>query len=727
MADKFDVGPKIGIEGEAELKKAVAQINTNLKTLDSEMRMVASSFDKGASSQEALTAKNKVLTKQIAEQSDKLEQLKAGLASSTEKYGENSAETQRWQQQVNNATATLNNMQRELKDNEGAIKGLNDAAKSERMEKFSASLKAVGDVAGKAVVVGLKTAGAAMAAVGAAAIAAATAIWNIGKKSGDAADELLTLSAQTGISVGTLQELQYAARFVDVEVGTLTKGLAKTTKATGEAVKSNKDYIDVADGVKVSIRDANGEIKSSEQIFYDSVDALAGIKDETLRNIAAQDMFGKSYQDLMPLINSGTGALALYAEEARKMGLVLSDEMVAKLGQFDDIMERTEAQFDGIGKQLAVTFLPALQSVGTGISEFLSVMSTALSDGIQASDIKTIGTWLSTKIIEGLKSISKYIPEVVSVLSGMLTEAINVIVALLPEMLPVLMQGAMQLIQGLLTAISANAEPLAAMVVQLITMFVTFLTENLPMVISTATQIIIAIVMGLTQAMPQLIPAAIDAITAIVTGLIDNVDLLIPAALEMIVAIVTGIIQNVPKLLEAAWKIVKAIGEGIWNALVSLDDAIEGIINAVVDGIAGFATDIWEAGKNIVKGIWDGIVSMAEWLWDKVTGFFNGIVNGIKDILGIKSPSTVFAGIGENMAAGIGVGFGAEMKKVSKIINGSIPTDGVSIGVNGLSGLSGRSVSRGSVTINVYPRDLSEGQTDYLIKRVNRELGAMYV
>src|SRR5574344_383257 len=101
------------------------------------------------------------------------------------------------------------------------------------------------------------------------AIAAATGLATLAIKSSETADDLKTMSAQTGISTQQLQKLQYASKFVDVEVETMAKGMAKVTKATGTATAKGDDFITVADGLSVSTKDSNGKLKDSEQIFYD--------------------------------------------------------------------------------------------------------------------------------------------------------------------------------------------------------------------------------------------------------------------------------------------------------------------------------------------------------------------------------------------------------------------------------------------------------------------------
>ena len=96
-----------------------------------------------------------------------------------------------------------------------------------------------------------------------------------------------------------------------------------------------------------------------------------------------------------------------------------------------------------------------------------------------------------------------------------------------------------------------------------------------------------------------------------------------------------------------------------------------------------------------MEGLWQGISDAGAWLWDKISGFFGGIVNGIKSFFGIHSPSTLFAGLGDNMAKGLGIGFGDEMKKVSEDMQNAIPSDfdvNADCNVNGIIGLNSQAI-----------------------------------
>jgi len=195
------------------------------------------------------------------------------------------------------------------------------------------------------------------------AIAAATGLGAIAIKAGQAADELITLSNQTGISTKTLQELQYASRFVDVEVEDMAKGLNKVTKAMGTANKNGADYIELSGGLKVAMKDSNGQLLDTEEMFYKTVDALGAMTNETEREIAAQELFGRSYQDIMPLIKAGSGELKDLAKEAHDLGIVMSDTDVNALGKFDDSMQQLQAVTAGLRNKVAIALIPALEDL----------------------------------------------------------------------------------------------------------------------------------------------------------------------------------------------------------------------------------------------------------------------------------------------------------------------------------------------------------------------------
>ena len=171
MADTF--GLKIGLEGEKEFKKALADINQSFKVLGSEMKLVESQFSKNDNSTEALAARHKVLSEQVEAQRKKVEMLRQALANATESFGESDRRTQAWQIQLNNAQAALNDMERELEETSDDADDLGDEIKEsgDQAEKSGDKFSALGGI--------LKGVGAAMATV---ATAAAAAAFKLGKE-----------------------------------------------------------------------------------------------------------------------------------------------------------------------------------------------------------------------------------------------------------------------------------------------------------------------------------------------------------------------------------------------------------------------------------------------------------------------------------------------------------------------------------------------------------------
>lgn len=253
------IGNAITITGEKEYKQAIADINVSLRTLKTEMGLVSEKYAENADSVDALSAKGDILSRQIEEQRKKVDAARAALEKSAEVYGESDTRTQKWQQSLNSAEADLIKMERSLRDNNaqleaaqqatddysGALAKMDEATQQtgEQSATLGQGLEALTDKLGIKLPAGVKNAADKLgtinpkfvaAAAGAAALAAAVikaekALINMTKEAASAADELSTLSLQTGISVTDLQKLEYAAEFVDVSVSTITGSITKLT------------------------------------------------------------------------------------------------------------------------------------------------------------------------------------------------------------------------------------------------------------------------------------------------------------------------------------------------------------------------------------------------------------------------------------------------------------------------------------------------------------------
>lgn len=360
-----NIGPKIGIDGEAQYRKQLSQIVQTQKTLKSEMEATASAFDENTSAQEKAEKTSENLEKQIEQQRKKLELQNKMLQESSKKYGDADQKTQKWQQAVNESTRDLNKMEKELKDTNsgmGEVEGSTGEAAA-AMEAAGGTAGVFGQVlkanlATEAITKGLGLLKDAVVGVGQAmkdTMVDATAY----------ADDILTLSVETGVSTDTLQEFKYMEDLVDTSLDTMTGSMAKLTKNMASAKSGSKSAVAAFDALHVEFKDGNDQLRDNETVFWETIDALGKMQNETERDALAMQIFGKSAQDLNPLIAAGSDRLAELAEEAHNAGYVLSEEQLGTLGSTQDAFDRWNKTVEGAKNQLATAFAPAVETVTT--------------------------------------------------------------------------------------------------------------------------------------------------------------------------------------------------------------------------------------------------------------------------------------------------------------------------------------------------------------------------
>ena len=712
-------GLKIGVEGEREFRKSLAGINQQFKVLGSEMKLATSQFDKNESSVESLTSKNEVLTKQIDAQKEKIETLRKALQNASDSFGENDRRTQQWVVALNNAEAELNGMERKLKDNEKAIDGMGDEASdaAKQTDKLGDELKDTAKDAeasgGKLEKLGgvLKGVGAAMgaafAAIGTAAVSAGKALVDMSVGAAAYADDMLTQSSVTGMSVESLQAYSYAADLVDVSLDTLTGSMAKNVKSMSNAAQGSAKYADAYGQLGVSVTDANGKLRDSEEVYWECIDALGNISNETERDALAMQLFGKSAQDLNPLIAQGSEGIAALTDEAHRMGAVLSEESIAKLGAFDDSVQRLKQGSEAAKRVMGTVLLPQLQTLADDGVSLLSEFNSGLTEA--GEDFDKISEVIGSTIGELVDTVITHLPKLMQV--GM-----NIVMAIgkgIVDNLPTIVGCASAVVMTILSALIQSLPDLTYGALQLIMTLVQGIIDNLPELVGAAILMITTLATGIADALPELIPSIVEAVILIVQTLMDNMDLILGAAFaiiqglaqgifyalplliqmlpQVITTIVDFILNNLPLILELGVQLIAQLAVGLVQAIPQIIAALPQIIYAILNGLGKAVVSVVDIGKNIVRGLWNGIASLALWIASKVSSFFSSIVRGAKRVLGINSPSKVFAGIGENMGAGIGVGFTDAMAGVEKDMRKAIPTDfnlDMSTAISGVNGLN---------------------------------------
>ena len=381
-------------EKERKYRENIERLSASMDVLDAEMRKVSAKYADNAESAELSAAKTDLLTQKISLQYDKIDNLKAGLEEAAENYGSNAVETLRWEKELNNAEAELYKLNGQLKNNTEQIEDTTTAT-----EDAGQSMGNLGDVVngltsklGIQLPDGMKSSMNAMgsldaqslalaggfAAVAAAIVKVEKAMISMTKESAAFADNIITISMQTGQSTQQLQEFAYASELIDVSVDTLQGSLTKLTNNMQDTMNGTGNAKASFDKLGVSVINAvDGSMRSANDVFYETIDALGQVKNETERDAMAMDIFGRSAQDLNPLIIQGSKTLKAYADEAHNVGYVLDDEALSTLGAVDDAYQRLQKTQEGVKNQLSAEFAPYLE-------EFYGDVTTMVKDGGKA-------------------------------------------------------------------------------------------------------------------------------------------------------------------------------------------------------------------------------------------------------------------------------------------------------------------------------------------------------
>lgn len=350
---------------------------------------------------------------------------------------------------------------------------------------------------------------------------------------------------------------------------------------------------------------------STEELFQSVIAGLQGMTEGTERAAIANDLLGRGSMELGALLNTSAEDTQGMIDTVHELGGVLSEDGVKAGAQFNDSLQDMQTAFAGLKNSVTTSFLPGMSMVMDGISGLVA----GTDDGAA-----NLSAGFSTIIEQLANSTSTILPTVMEVIG---------------------------------TLVTSVAEQLPTILPQLVTSVIDILISLIPDLIDAGFQLLT----GIIGAMPEIIEHIVTALPEIITG------------------IVNGLIENIPQIIEAGVQLLIALVTDLPTIIVEIAKAVPDIITGIIDAFVEAGPEIAEMGKNLLEGIWQGIQDAAAWLWEQVSGFFTGLISDVKGLLGIHSPSKVFAEIGGFMADGIGVGFDDEMDSVNKDIENAIQTD----------------------------------------------------
>lgn len=642
---------------------------------------------------ELLTQQQELLNKQIAQTEEKLalERKAAEKAKEALELGNITAEEYATlQAEIVKTENALNKLNDEA--GEGKIKDTGDQAEeaAKQVDDASNSLVNWGEAAraaGQAAV-------AAFSAVTAAIGAGTAALANMTVETAAFADEILTTSTQTGISAERLQAFTYASELLDVSTETVTGSLSRMIRQVGTAAEAT-DYASTAFGqLGIDIRDSNGELRNSETIYWETIEALGNIANETERDALAMEVFGRSAMELNPLIEAGADTFNDLANEAREAGYILSDDQLADFGAFDDQIQRLQVGADAAEHALGMVLLPILSQLaneGTSLlNEFTNQMNATGGDLTQIEGI------VESLIPQALAIIDTYLPIILETGGTIIGALLEGVLSNLDSILLTASDLLMTLATGLISALPS----LASTAITIVSDLVNFILDptNLEMLITTAMDIIITLATSLADSAPTLIPAVLTAILTITESLYDNMDELIVAAFELALGIGEGLILAIPDI----------IGQ--------IPSVIASILGAFADLGPQLGSAALEWGSDLISNLVSGITNMIPNLVDGVTEIASVISDYLHFSVPEKGPLADFdETMGQHLVGNLISGIDSETSalEASVLSTAQVIQNGFSRDYSGVLGTIAGAVSAPGApqVINVYLGSQKLGST----------------
>ena len=471
MADDF--GLKIGLEGEKEFKKAISEINQSFKVLGSEMKVVQSQFDKNDSSVEALTAHNQVLSREIEAQKQKIETLRSALSNAASSFGENDRRTQNWQIQLNNATAALNDMERELSQNERAIDELGDELRQsgDQADDFGDELegaaKDADDASSRFEKVGSVVKGMGVA-IGAAVVAAGAALAGLTKS-------FLDLAESTR---------EYREDQAKLDAAFITAGF--TTEQAGEA--------------------------------YKAFSSILGEEDRSVEAVNHLAKLCSSEQELAQWTDIAAGVWATFGDSLPIEGLTEAANETAKTGQLTGVLADA-LNWAGLSEddfQASLDACNSEQERSALITETLNGLYEEAAENYKELNGDVMEAQRAqaelTEAYAELGAIAEPIMTTLKFMAADVLKEMTPFVALMGEGLQGVLEGTAGAAETFAEGLSGLVEVVLGKVSSIVPVIGKALLASLPALLSAGVDIIVALADGIVSAMPQIANAAVTII-----------------------------------------------------------------------------------------------------------------------------------------------------------------------------------------------------------------------
>ena len=618
-----------------KLGDAILKARKSASDLSGELRGVESLLKLDPTNTVLLAQKQDILAESIAGAKDKLKMLIAAQESMSNQLADGKISPE----QYRDFEREIESTRQQLTRLEAAASGTDDA-----VADVGGAAKEAGEKAEKA-------SGGWTVLKGALADLAASAIKTAASAISDTAQEMITGAAEYGDTIDKMSQKMGMSSdayqewdFVLQHCGASIESLKPAMKTLATAAENGSDAF-----TQLGISQEQLAGMSQEQLFDATIAGLQNVTDETQRTYLAGKLLGRGATELGPLLNTSADDVADMRAQVHDLGGVMGSDAVKAAAAYQDSLQNMQYAFSGLKNNISGELLPTLTLIMDGVTKML----TGGGDEVAAA--------VGDLVVSLSGQLTAQAPRMMSVALTFIAALVTGLLSALPD----LMGAAVDLVGALLLGIADQLPGVITAAMSALLGIVDTITspESITLLIQAAMQLMLALARGLIAAIPQMI----DAVPGIITNLVESFYAMLPeiigVGIEIVIALASGLVSNAGHILAAVPRLVETIVRGFLAAVKSY----------------------WDIGKSIVDGIRQGITEQWERLKSDVSHLFTGLVDWIKKLLGIHSPSRVFADIGQNMAAGIGDGWASTIGDINRQIGESLqPQYVVGVDMQGL-------------------------------------------
>lgn len=534
--------------------------------------------------------------------------------------------------------------------------GLDTSEYDEGLDKSEQKGSNFGQKLGKVIGTGAKVAGAALVTTTAATVAGAKAFASGVSQVASFGDNIEKTSQKLGISSTKFQEYDYVMRIAGTSMNNMQMGMKTLTNQLDNAKNGSADAIDKFKALGLSMDDIKNMTR--EEVFEAAIKGFQNMSESTERAALANDIFGRSGQELTPLFNMTNEETQKLIDTANQYGMVMSEDAVNASATFQDSLTTMTTTMSGLKNNMLSQFLPSFSMVMDGLSAVFAGDDSGLGkidEGVNSfvenlnkvmPRVIEIGGRILTTLI---KSISSNLPKLLKQGSGVLKELISGIVVALPSLL----ESAILIVEMIGSALIDNAGMLLDSAISLIGKLGDSLVKNAPVVIPAIVSLITTIITTLTS--PDNLNAFIQGALMLIMALADGIVIALPQLVgiipQVIVNLTQALIENFPMVLETVLYLIGALAIALLSALASLGGSS---LEEVVDGLGDIFMAIANWGKSVIswfKNIGSNIKSGVTTFFSNVGSFFSTGFQNIREKVseGLEAVKTKFTSIFENV------------------------------------------------------------------------------